>query len=176
MGGLVPLNTVHSTAGEHGSSGFQPEDTEKTCQNKKVQTGKFGFSENHAETERLSDEIRLEGSILLGSNRRGIPEVQSISISWGDLRIPVSNLRVIVSSTSLHETSQASNCHPEDIWHSSGDLFGLSTALTPGSSRASENLPDINHPFHRPRVCQQTRKVLTLTHAGNHLSGCAAEQ
>ena len=79
-GGPVPLNTVHSTAGEQESTGFQPGNTEQTCQNRKVQTGKFGFSENHAETERLSDEIRLEGRILLGSNCRGTPEVPSISI------------------------------------------------------------------------------------------------
>ena len=133
-GGPVPLNTVHSTAGEQESTGFQPGNTEQTCQNRKVQTGKFGFSENHAETERLSDEIRLEGRILLGSNCRGTPEVPSVSISWCDLRIPVSTLWVIVSSRSLHETIQASDCHPEDIWHTSRDLFGRSTALSPGSS------------------------------------------
>ena len=133
------------------------------------------LGENHGETERLSDEIKLEGRMLLGSNCRGTPEVPSISISWCDLRIPVSTLRVIVSSTSLHETSQASDCHPEDIWHTSSDLFGRSSALSLGSSRALENLPDCNHPFHRPRVCHQTRKVLTLTHASNHLSRCTAE-
>ena len=120
---LSCLNTVHNTAGEQESTGFQPEDTEQTCQNRKVQTGKFGFSENHAETERLSDEIRLEGRILLSSNCRGTPEVPSILISCCDLRIPVSTLRVIVSSSSLHETSQASDCHPEDIWHTNSDLY-----------------------------------------------------
>ena len=54
----------------------------------KVKTEKFRICENHAETERLSDEIRLEGRILLGYNRKGTPEVPSISISRCDLRIP----------------------------------------------------------------------------------------
>ena len=47
--------------------------------------------------------------------------------------------------------------------------------LPPGPSRAPENLQDCNHPFHRFRVRHQTREVLTLTHANNHLSGCTAE-
>ena len=174
-GGPVPLNTLHSTAGEQESTSFQSEDTKQICQNRKVQTRKFGLSENHDETERPFDEIRPEGCILLCSNRRGTPEIPSISVSRCDLRIPVSTLRFIVSATNLHETSQASDCHTENIRHTSSDLFGRSTALPPGSSRAPENLQDCNHSFHRSRVRHQTREVLTLTHASNHLSGCTAE-
>ena len=47
----------------------------------------------------------------------------------------------------------------------SSDLFGRSTALPPGSSRALENLPDCHHTLHQPLVCHQTRKVPTLTRA-----------
>ena len=160
-GGPVPLNTLHSTAGEQESTSFQSEDTKQICQNRKVQTRKFGLSENHDETERPFDEIRPEGRILLCSNRRGTPEIPSISVSRCDLRIPVSTLRFIVSATSLHKTSQASDCHTENIRHTSSDLFGRSTALPPGSSRAPENLQDCNHSFHRSRVRHQTREVLT---------------
>lgn len=34
---------------------------------------------------------------------------------------------------------------------------------------------DCSHTFHRPWVCHQTQKVLTLTHASNHHSQCTAE-
>ena len=111
-------------------------------------------------------------SVLIAEEHRKYLRFQFRGVTYEYQCLP---LRFIVSATSLHKTSQASDYHTENIRHTSSDLFGQSTALPPGSSRAPENLQDCNHPFHRSQVRHQTREVLTLTHASNHLSGCTAE-
>ena len=131
------------------------------------------------ETERRSNETGPEGCVLLGTSSSGTQEVPSISFSRCDLRVPVFTLRSIISTPSLHETGQASYCNPENIWHTSSDIFRRPTAFPPGSNRATENLQDCNHPIytHRPRVYHQTREVLNITHGhtSNHISGRPAE-
>ncbi|CAB4034472.1 Hypothetical predicted protein, partial [Paramuricea clavata] len=174
-GGPVPFNLVHSTAGEKEPTSFQPEDIEQIYPRRKVQTRKYGPSKNTVETERLSNETGPEGCLLLCTSSSGTQEVPSISFSRWDLRVPVFTLRSIISTPSLHETGQASYCNSENIWHTSSDIFGRPTALPPGSNRVTDNLQDCNHPTHRRRVYHQTREVLTITHASNHLSGGPAE-
>ena len=173
--GPVPFNIVHSTAGEQEPTSFQAEDIEQICPHREVQTRKFGPTKNNVETERLSNETGPEGCVLLGTSSSETQEEPSISFSRCDLRVPVFTLRSIISTPSLHETGQASYCNPENIWHTSSDIFGRPTALPPGSNRAPDSLQDCNHPTHRPRVYHQTREVLTITHTSNHLSGSPAE-
>ena len=174
-GGPISVYPVHRTAGKQEPTNFQPKGTEQLCPYREVQTRKFGPSKNNAKTKRLSHETGPEGCLLLCTNSRGTQEVPSVSIPRCDIRIPMFALRSLISTTSLHQTSQASDRHSEVIWHKSSDLLGRPTALSPRSDRATKNFQDCYHPSHRPWIYHQTREVLTLTNARNHLSGCPAE-
>ncbi|CAB4011272.1 Gag-Pol poly [Paramuricea clavata] len=78
----------------------------------------------------------------------------------------------------VHSTAgeqEPTSFQPEDIEQICPHRKVQTRKFGPRSNRVTDNLQDCNHPTHRPRFYHQTREVLTITNASNHLSGGPAE-
>ena len=78
-------------------------------------------------------------------------------------------LRTILSTSSLHQAAQTSDFHSQIIRYTSRDLSGRPVTPPPGCGRITRNFPTCLNSTNRPWVYHQTREVLTVTRASNHL-------
>ena len=174
-GRSVSVNSVSCEASKQDSTHFQPKDIEQSRTHREVQTRKFGPCEVNAQAKRLSHETGSERCLLFGANSGRSQKVSEIPISRCDLRVPVFTLRSVLGTSSIHQVTETSGCHPEIIGHPSGDIFGRPSTTPPRGCGTTEHFPHCNNPPYGLGLYNQTREMLSITRANNHLSGCTAE-
>ena len=133
-GRSVSINTFHfETRGEESTS-IQPKITEPLRTVGEIQIGRLRDGSNSTPTRRLHDETRLTGRILHGPYARPTQEVPEIPISGQNLRIPMSSVRSIISSKSIHQAIEAGGSSTTFVRDPNCDLLRRPFNHAPGST------------------------------------------
>ena len=173
LGGPEGLLLEHISSTQRGESEAcdQPQGSQPVRKPPTLQNGGYTYSKGPDTVQRLDDQNRSEGCLLLGPNSRGTPEVPKVHSREPSLSVHLPSLWSVKHPLDLYQGSEASGGQAQRARGENGNVPGRHTDNGELAGDGTRTYSSSNLPLGEPGFLHQCKQIRDPTHSAGGVSG-----
>ena len=173
LGGPEGLLLEHISSTQRGESEAcdQPQGSQPVRKPPTLQNGGYTYSKGPDTVQRLDDQNRSEGCLLLGPNSRGTPEVPKVHSREPSLSVHLPSLWSVEHPLDLYQGSEASGGQAQRARGENGNVPGRHTDNGKLAGDGTRTYSSSNLPLGEPGFLHQYKQIRDPTHSAGGVSG-----
>ena len=149
----------------------QPQGSQPVCKPPTLQNGGYTYSKGSDTVQRLDDQNRSEGCLLLSPNSRGTPEVPKVHSREPSLSVYLPSLWSVERPLDLYQGPEASGGQAQRARGENGNVPGRHTDNGELAGDGTRTYSSSNLPLGEPGFLHQCKQIRDPTHSAGGVSG-----